>query len=209
MTKKKPAWREVLEAIVLAFVLAMIIRSSVIEAYKIPSGSMLDTLLVGDRLLANKFAYGVKLPFTDYVLVDTSDPQVGDVMVFAYPPDQSKNFIKRVVGVPGDVIEVRNKQLYRNGQAVQESYIKHIDPTYDPRRDNYGPVTVPADSYFMMGDNRDNSEDSRYWGFLPRNLIKGKAWRIYWSSGNKTGDAGASGFEDVGIRWSRIGRSIQ
>ena len=147
----------------------------------------------------NKFLYGVKWPFTNTYIVKGADPQRGDIIVFEYPNNPILDYIKRIVGVPGDVIEVRNKQLYRNGQPVKEAYIRNIEPNrIEPTRDNFGPVTVPADKYFVMGDNRDNSQDSRFWGFVDRSAIRGKAWRIYWSS------------EGLGnVRWNRFGKLVE
>lgn len=196
---KKSVWREYAEALVVALALAFIIRAFVVQAFKIPSESMLGTLLVGDHLLASKFAYGIKIPFTDKYIYEGEEPRRGDVIIFEYPNDPSVDYIKRVIGVPGDVIEVRDKQLYRNGQPVKEAYARHSDPDgIEPLRDNYAPVTVPPDKYFVMGDNRDNSLDSRFWGFVDRKAIKAKAWRIYWSW-NGPGD----------IRWNRIGQKIE
>lgn len=195
---KKPLWREYVEALAVALLLALVIRTFVVQAFKIPSESMLETLLVGDHLLASKFAYGIKIPFTDTYIYKGDEPARGDIIIFRYPNDPSVDYIKRIIGVPGDVIEVRDKQLYRNGRPVRESYIRHTDPTgREPLRDNYAPVTVPPGKYFVMGDNRDNSLDSRFWGFVDKSAIKAKAWRIYWSWG---------GLDD--IRWSRIGRKI-
>lgn len=196
---KKSVWREYAEALVVALVLALVIRTFIVQAFKIPSESMLQTLQVGDHLLASKFAYGVKIPFTDKYIYEGDSPQRGDIIIFQYPNDPSVDYIKRVIGVPGDVIEVRDKQLYRNGQPVKEAYIRHTDPDgIEPVRDNYAPVTVPPDKYFVMGDNRDNSLDSRFWGFVDRSAIRAKAWRIYWSW---------SGLDN--IRWSRIGKKIE
>lgn len=195
----KSVWREYAEALVVALALALVIRTFVVQAFKIPSESMLQTLLVGDHLLASKFAYGIKIPFTDKYIYEGEDPKRGDVVIFAYPNDPSVDYIKRVVGVPGDEIEVRDKQLYRNGLPVKEAYIRHSDPdVMEPLRDNYAPVKVPPGKYFVMGDNRDNSLDSRFWGFVDRSAIKAKAWRIYWSWG---------GLDDM--RWSRIGQKIE
>lgn len=196
---KKSVWREYAEALIIALLLALVIRTFIVQAFKIPSESMLNTLQVGDHLLASKFAYGIKAPFTDTYIYKGSDPQRGDIIIFKYPNDPSVDYIKRIVGVPGDVIEVREKQLYRNGQPVKEAYIRHTDPRgSEPLRDNYAPVTVPEGKYFVMGDNRDNSLDSRFWGFVDRDAIRAKAWRIYWSWGG-LGD----------IRWSRIGQEIK
>lgn len=196
--KKKPLWREYLEALLVALIFAMIIRTFIVQPFKIPSESMCNTLLVGDHLLATKYDYGIRVPFTSIMLFDGELPQRGDVVIFKYPKDPDVDFIKRIVGIPGDVIEVRNKQLYRNGVALQEDYIRVDEPDrLIPGRDFFGPVTVPDGAYFVMGDNRDNSMDSRFWGFVPKEDIIAKARRIYWSW---------QGFSD--IRWSRIGQAI-
>lgn len=142
---------------------------------------MLETVQIGVNLLVNKFSYGVKNPFTGNYLIERDGPQIGDIIVFEYPGDPSVDYIKRVEGLPGDVIEVRDKELYRNGELIREDYVQHIHPTTIGRLDNIGPVTVPEGEYFVMGDNRDNSEDSRAWGTVKRKAIHGKAWRIYWS----------------------------
>ncbi len=195
----KPLWREYGEALFVALILALVIRTFVVQAFKIPSESMVKTLLVGDHLLASKFSYGVKIPFTHTYIYKGEDPVKGDIIIFEYPNDPSVDYIKRIVGTPGDTIEVRNKQLFRNGEAVKESFIRFTEPDrIQPVRDNFGPVTVPADKYFVMGDNRDNSMDSRFWGFVDRSAIRAKAWRIYWSWGG-LGD----------IRWDRIGKAVQ
>ena len=195
--KDKSIIREYAEALGVALLLAIFIRTFVVQAFKIPSESMLETLLVGDHLLASKFAYGIKVPFTHFYLYKGDDPKRGDIIIFEYPNDPSTDYIKRVIGLPGDVIEVRKKQLYRNGEPVSESYVRHIDQLhFEPVRDNFGPVTVPPQKYFVMGDNRDNSQDSRFWGFVDRAAIRAKAWRIYWSWGHD------------GIRLSRIGKAI-
>ena len=196
---KKPLWREYGEALLVALLLALVIRTFVVQAFKIPSESMLQTLLVGDHLLASKFSYGVKVPFTNYYVYKGSDPQRGEIIIFEYPNDPSVDYIKRIVGVPGDIIEVRNKQLFRNGEPVKESFVRFTEPDrIQPVRDNFGPVTVPADKYFVMGDNRDNSMDSRFWGFVDRSAIRAKAWRIYWSWGG-LGD----------MRWDRMGKKVE
>ncbi|OLN25435.1 Signal peptidase I [Desulfovibrio sp. DV] len=197
-----PRWQkmllEYLEALAVALVLAFVIRTFVVQAFKIPSGSMLDTLLIGDHLLVNKFLYGTRIPFTDKVVMPIEDPQRGDVIVFEFPEDTTKDFIKRIIGVPGDVVEMKDKVLYRNGEQLVEPYIKHTDPGMQARRDNFGPITVPAGKYFAMGDNRDESYDSRFWGFVDKEKIRGKAWVIYWSW---------DGPSD--IRFSRIGRMVR
>ncbi len=199
MGKNKAVWREYVEALLIALVLALVVRTFVVQAFKIPSESMLETLQVGDHLLVNKFMYGVKWPFTNSYAIEGADPERGDVVVFEYPKDPSIDYIKRIVGLPGDVVEVRNKQLFINGEALEESYIRHSQPhSIEPVRDNFGPVTVPAGAYFVMGDNRDNSLDSRFWGFVEKSAIRGKAWRIYWS---------ANGLDT--IRWQRMGSAIE
>ena len=195
----KPLWREYGEALFVALILALVIRTFVVQAFKIPSESMVKTLLVGDHLLASKFSYGIKIPFTHTYIYKGEDPVKGDIIIFEYPNDPSVDYIKRIVGTPGDTIEVRNKQLFRNGEPVKESFIRFTEPDrIQPVRDNFGPVTVPADKYFVMGDNRDNSMDSRFWGLVDRSAIRAKAWRIYWSWGG-LGD----------IRWDRIGKAVE
>ena len=184
----KSVWREYLEAIVVAVVLALLIRAFVVQAFTIPSESMRDTLLVGDYLLVNKFGYGPKYPFTQTYIWEGSDPQHGDIIVFKAPDSPDVDYIKRIVGVPGDVLEMRNKVLYRNNQIVDEPYTRFIDPRPHARRDNFSPITVPEGKYFMLGDNRDGSEDSRFWKnqFVERSAIHGKAWRMYWSWNGET-----------------------
>lgn len=181
----KSKTREYAESILWAVVLAMIIRTCVVQSFKIPSGSMEDTLVIGDCLLVNKFIYGIKVPFTDLRLPRLRDPERGDVIVFRYPEDRSKDFIKRLIGVPGDQIQVRDKRVYVNGSLYQNPHEVHKDPQIMPRalnqRDNFGPVTVPANAYFVMGDNRDNSYDSRFWGFVPKADLVGRAFIKYWS----------------------------
>ena len=195
----KPLWREYGEALFVALILALVIRTFVVQAFKIPSESMVKTLLVGDHLLASKFSYGIKIPFTHTYIYKGEDPVKGDIIIFEYPNDPSVDYIKRIIGTPGDTIEVRNKQLFRNGEPVKEAYIRFTEPDrIQPVRDNFGPITVPADKYFVMGDNRDNSMDSRFWGLVDRSAIRAKAWRIYWSWGG-LGD----------IRWDRIGKAVQ
>jgi signal peptidase I len=181
--------------ILAAVFLAIIIKTSIVEAYKIPSQSMEDTLLVGDFLLANKFVYGARLPIVNWRLPAMHRPERGDVVIFIFPRDGVTKYIKRCVGTPGDTIEVRDKALYVNGAEFKAlPYLKYIDTTSDgqvviqPRRpggldsrDNFGPYVVPRDTYFMMGDNRDNSFDSRYWGPVPYEMIMGEAMLIHWS----------------------------
>lgn len=200
-TVKKSVLREYAEALGIAIILALILRTFVIQAFKIPSESMLNTLLVGDQLLANKFTYGLKFPFTHTYIFRGDDPKRGDIIIFEYPEDPDVDFIKRVIGIPGDEIEIRDKQLYRNGKPVRESYVQFVDQNeIKATRDNFGPITVPPDQYFVMGDNRDNSHDSRFWGCVKREAIVAKAWRIYWSWG-------PGGFS--AIRFDRIGQRVE
>lgn len=198
-----PRWQTMLkeyaEALIVALILAFIIRSFVVQAFKIPSGSMLQTLQIGDHLLVTKFAYGVKIPFTNSMIIEREGPERSDIIVFEFPEDPSKDFIKRVVAVPGDVVEIREKKLFLNGEEQHESYIQHVDTsTTVPRRDNFGPVMVPENKYFVLGDNRDESYDSRFWGFVERDTIAGKALILYWSWESLTN-----------IRWERIGQMVE
>jgi signal peptidase I len=199
---KKNIIREYAEALLLAVILALFIRTFVVQAFKIPSGSMKPTLLIGDHILVNKFIYGVKIPFLDFTIIPIKDPQRGDIVVFKFPEDPKKDFIKRVIGLPGDTIHIRNKQVYINDEAIEDPYGTFMDPHVIPGgaqpRDNLAPTTVPSDSLFVMGDNRDHSYDSRFWGFVDLSAIKGKAFIIYWSW-NK---------ENSGIRWNRLASLI-
>ncbi len=182
---KKSIYREYAESILIAILLALVIRTYLVQAFKIPSGSMEDTLAIGDHLLVNKFIYGTKIPFMDKSVIKLRDPQRGDVIVFEYPEDPSKDFIKRVVGLPGDVVEGRDKKVFVNGKPYENVHEIHKELMVIPKemnpRDTFGPVTVPANSYFVMGDNRDRSYDSRFWGFVGREKIKGLAFIKYWS----------------------------
>ncbi len=190
MSKKQssPFWDN-FKQIAFAVIMAFIIKTSIVEAYKIPSQSMEDTLLVGDFLLANKFIYGARLPVVGWQLPAIRDPKAGDVIIFIYPGDGVTKYIKRCVATGGDTLEIKDKILYVNGKKFPEAkYQKYIDPNIQPRRpggldsrDNFGPYVVPPGKYFMMGDNRDNSYDSRYWGPVPRQNILGKALLIHWS----------------------------
>ncbi len=198
-SKKKSMFREYIEAFAIAIILALIIRTFLVQAFKIPSESMLETLQVGDHLLVTKFSYGVKWPFSSSYAIDGPDPEYGDIIVFKYPKDPSLDYIKRVVGLPGDVIELKNKQFFRNGEPIHEDYIVKADQTsIFPTRDIFGPYTVPQGEYFVMGDNRDNSQDSRFWGTVEKSAIAGKAWRIYWSAQNLSN-----------IRWNRMFKLVE
>lgn len=200
---KKNIFREYGEAILIAVVLALFIRTFVVQAFKIPSGSMKPTLLVGDHILVNKFIYGVKLPFSDSTLIPIKDPKRGDIVVFRFPEDPKKDFIKRVIAVAGDTIQIRNKKVYINARPVNDPHGTHLDPYSIPGqarpRDNFGPVTVPPDSLFVMGDNRDHSYDSRFWGFVNLSAVKGKAFILYWSWDK----------DNTGVRWRRLGHLIR
>ncbi len=199
--KQKSSLRENIEAVIIAVIIAMFIRTFIVQAFKIPSGSMLETLQIGDHILVNKFIYGIKIPFTDgSVLVSIKDPKKGDIVVFKYPEDPSKDFIKRVIATEGDTLEIINKKLYVNDKLVTgEQYAIHksnkIYSAMVSSRDNLRKILVPENKLFVMGDNRDNSHDSRFWGFVDLKAIKGKAFIIYWSW-NK---------EKFGVRWNRIG----
>ncbi len=178
--------RDWIEPILIAFILAALIRAFVFQPFKIPSGSMEDTLLVGDQLIALKFVYGVRIPFTDRPILKIRNPEPGDVVVFKFPQDPSKDFIKRCVAVGGQTVRIEDKQVYVDDvpQAVPH-HAKFIDssvlpPQFGPR-DNYGPMIVPEGQIFVLGDNRDNSNDSRFWDFVPVDSIVGKAALIYWS----------------------------
>lgn len=203
---KKSQLRDWTEALIVAAILALIIRTFVVQAFKIPSGSMEDTLLIGDHLLVNKFIYGTQLPFSDEPVLAIRQPERGDIIVFEFPEDKDKSyfkrrdFIKRVVGLPGDTIEIRNKNVFVNGEQyiTPEAVYKDGNLTAGPR-DNMPPVTVPDDNYFVMGDNRDRSYDSRFWKFVDRSAIKGLAFIKYWSWDS----------EKFMPRWGRIGRMIE
>lgn len=185
MPKRKHIVREYAESIVIAIILALIIRTFIVQAFKIPSGSMEDTLAVGDHILVNKFIYGTKIPFTDSRILKIRDPKRGDVIVFEYPEDPSKDFIKRIVGTPGDVVQVRDKKVYINNELYENPHEVHKEKEIIPQaqnpRDNTKLITVPPDAYFVMGDNRDRSYDSRFWGFVKDEKIKGLAFIKYWS----------------------------
>jgi signal peptidase I len=183
--RKKHILREYLEAAAIAILLALFIRTFVVQAFKIPSGSMEPTLQIGDHILVSKFIYGIKVPFTGKTLIPLSQPKREDVIVFIYPVDHTKDFIKRVIGVPGDRVEIIDGKIYINGKIYEDKYGHYTDRFgrgHNPGgADNYGPVTVPENQYFVMGDNRDHSYDSRFWGFVSSDAIKGKAFIVYWS----------------------------
>jgi len=200
--RKKSLFREYFEAALIAILLALFIRTFVVQAFKIPSGSMEPTLLVGDHILVNKFIYGIKIPFTDHYILRIKKPERGDIAVFKWPRDEKKDFIKRVIGVAGDKVEIKDDALYLNDKKIEIKYIGTYKDNYVnslsryleffkegehyiideySKHENFGPVVVPEDSIFAMGDNRDNSHDSRYWGFVSLRKLKGKAMIVYWS----------------------------
>jgi len=200
--KVKSTFREYVEAIGMALLLALFIRTFIVQAFKIPSGSMIPTLQIGDHILVNKLAYGIRVPFWDHYLAHFKSPERGDVLVFIFPEDRSKDFIKRVIGVSGDVVEIRGKKIYVNN-VLQDDPHAHFEgdggPGVElPIRDDYGPTKVPDRHIFVMGDNRDRSYDSRFWGFVDLADVKGKAFLIYWSWDGS----------DRWVRWERIGDLI-
>ena len=203
-TFHKSTVREYFESIVVAVILALFIRTFVVQAFKIPTASMEPNLLVGDHLLVNKFVFAPAATSLERMLLPMREMRRGDIAVFKYPEEPERDFIKRVVGLPGDTIELKQRQVLVNGQKIDEPYAHYLFPqgegdeyaSFDVRQ-KYGPVTVPAGHYFMMGDNRDNSQDSRYWGFLPAHYVKGRALFIYWSFESENGLL-------AGTRWSRL-----
>ena len=205
---RKSTAREYFESICVAVILALFVRTFVVQAFKIPTGSMENNLLIGDHLLVNKFVFAPTLSSVERTLLPIDPIRRGDILVFKYPEDPERDFIKRVIGLPGETVELRSKKVYIDGKPIDEPYVRFLFPappegstTDFDVRNTYGPVTVAADHYFMMGDNRDNSQDSRYWGFMPRDYVKGKALFIYFSFGEEgSGLTGLLG----NARWSRI-----
>src|SRR5947209_7686943 len=231
-TFRKSTVREYFESIVIAVILAFFIRTFVVQAFKIPTGSMENNLLIGDHLLVNKLLLGPTATRLERALLPMGTIARRDVIVFKYPEDPDRDFIKRVIALPGETVELREKRVYINGKPLDEPYVHFLEPpggagefhevTSFDVRERYGPVTVPANQYFVMGDNRDNSQDSRYWGFLPREYVKGKALVIYWSYEAERGDyqedgAGATlkGLASVFVhfftrtRWDRMFHEIR
>ncbi|MGQ0538740.1 MAG: signal peptidase I [Gemmatimonadaceae bacterium] len=229
------AFVEWAKSVSVAIVLFLLARTFVVEAFKIPSGSMEGTLLVGDFLLVNKLLYGAEVPFSGRRLPGIRQPERGDVVVFEYPRDPSKHFVKRLVGLPGDTLAMREGELLVNGAPRAERYARHSEPGIDrayeefewqrnylvrsaaargktrqaglhPSRNNWGPIVVPPRHYFMLGDNRDNSLDSRYWGFVPDTLVKGAPLFIYYSY---VPDAMERAPWLTHIRWRRLGSRVQ
>jgi signal peptidase I len=222
-TRQKSVVREYAESIIIAIVLALVIRTFVVQAFKIPSGSMEDTLLIGDHILVNKLSYGMHFPVVDIKIRPlglVGDPERGDIIVFPFPRDPSRDFIKRVVALPGERVEVRNHHAYIDGEPLKEPYVKLDEraATHPSRYSHWGPEVVPPGKLFVMGDNRDNSADSRDWGFLDSEQVKGRAFIIYWSWDSSESKLSWVGNIPVpnpkaivleGIRWSRIGKLLQ
>ncbi len=208
-TKKSPI-RENIEAIIVAVLLALVIRTFIVQAFKIPSGSMLPTLEIGDHILVSKFIYGIKMPFTGTTLVPISDPKPNDVVVFQFPKNPDLDYIKRVIAVAGDIVEIRDKKIFINGKPFDDPHGVFKDPMIHPAgldaRDNFGPATVPAGKFFTMGDNRDNSFDGRFWGFVDLKAVRGKAWIIYWSWDVQEPLFSVDRLRS--IRWDRLGDTV-
>jgi signal peptidase I len=245
-SKLRFAW-EWFRSVMVALALFIVIRSFFVEAFKIPTGSMEGTLLVGDFLLVNKLVYGAEVPFTGVKLPALRNPNHGDIIVFQWPVDRTKNFVKRIVGLPGDTLEMREGELIRNGKALKESYVSHTSPPggdvsddefnwqqafllsahhpvpatprapvgvrtlapssdYHPSRNNWGPLVVPEKNYFVLGDNRDNSLDSRYWGFVADSLVRGQPMVVYYSYDP---DGAVKLDWLTRVRWKRFGEMIQ
>ena len=207
MIQIKSKTREYIESILIAVIIALFVRSIFIQAYKIPSGSMEPTLLVGDHLLVNRLSYVVKIPYFDNVIYTLGKPKRGDIIVFRYPENTKVDYIKRVIATEGDTIEIKDKVIYINGVKTPDSWGHYQNTPPMPRdvapKDNFGPYTVPTDAVFAMGDNRDNSQDSRFWGPVRKEHLVGKALILYFSWNGNTKDP----FE--WIRWSRIGQLIK
>jgi signal peptidase I len=205
---KKSVWREYAESLIIAVILALFVRTWVFQAFKIPTGSMENNLLIGDHLIINKMVFAPTLTGLERAMLPRRDIRRGDVIVFKYPADPERDFIKRVIGLPGERLEVRRKKVYINGEPLDEPYVQFLQPPsadgFDASssglREDYGPVTVPENQFFMMGDNRDNSQDSRFWGFLPRSYVKGQALFLYFSVEE---DSSLTSLPSD-IRWGRI-----
>lgn len=223
------ATTDAIRSVILALLVLFVMRAFVVEAFKIPTSSMEGTLMAGDFLLVNKAVYGAEIPGVGVTLPALADPERGEVVVFNPPHEPSKHYVKRLVGMPGDTLKMRDKQLYLNQDPVEEPYARYADPhgdavhpgmawqsrflatgprpgQYRPSRDNWGPIVIPPDRYFVLGDNRDNSEDSRYWGLVSREDIKGRPWIVYYSSEPEL-SPGLGLLRE--IRWERIGGRIR
>ncbi len=204
---KKKFIKEYVEPIVIAILIALFIRAFIIQAFKIPSSSMEPTLQVGDYLLVSKFIYGIKIPFTNVKLFEFNKPKRGDIIVFIYPKDRSKDFIKRVIGTEGEKIEIIHNKIYINDRLLEDRWGHYDEKSewskYFQTKERYGPETVPKDSLFVLGDNRDNSQDSRFWGFVNIKEVKGKALIIYFSWNGEAQDLLDK------IRWNRLAKLIR
>ena len=198
---KKKFIKEYVEPIVIAVLIALFIRAFVVQAFKIPSSSMEPTLLVGDHLLVNKFIYGIRIPYTDIKFFQYRKPQRGDIIVFIFPKDRKKDFIKRVIATEGEKVVIIRNKIYINDKLIDDPWGHFTMPR--STIEDYGPVKVPEDSLFVMGDNRDNSQDSRFWGFVKINEVKGKALIIYFSWDSNAQDPLNK------IRWARFGKLIR
>jgi len=205
--EKKKVIKEYLEPIAIAILIALFIRTFVVQAFKIPSSSMEPTLQVGDHLLVNKFIYGIKFPFIGTKYFQFKKPQRGDIIVFIYPKDRSKDFIKRVIGTEGEKVQIVHNKIYINNQLIEDPWGRYDERApsskYLQPMEIFGPVTVPVSSVFVLGDNRDNSQDSRFWGFVNVNEVKGKALVIYFSW-----DRYAQNLLEK-VRWVRFGKLIR
>ena len=212
---RKSTAREYFESICVAVILALFVRTFIVQAFKSPTGSMENNLLIGDHLLVNKFVFGPTATPIERELLPVRPITRGDIIVFKYPEEPERDFIKRTIGLPGETVELRNKKVYINNQPLDEPYVHFLFPPddreegdadftdFDVRR-QYGPVTVPAGHYFMMGDNRDNSQDSRFWGFMPEAYVKGRALVIYWSF-----ETDSTGNPFAATRWNRLLNQIR
>jgi signal peptidase I len=198
---KKKFIKEYIEPIVIAVLIALFIRAFVVQAFKIPSSSMEPTLLVGDHLLVNKFIYGIRIPYTDIKFFQYRKPQRGDIIVFIFPKDRKKDFIKRVIATEGEKVVIIHNKIYIDDKLIDDPWGHFTMPR--STIEDYGPVKVPGDSLFVMGDNRDNSQDSRFWGFVRVNEVKGKALVIYFSWDSNAQDPLNK------IRWARFGKLIR
>ncbi len=198
-------FKEYAQAIILAVFLALIVRSFIIQPFHIPSGSMIPTFLEGDRVLVGKFAYGLRNPFNNKVIMEIGRPERWDVVVFISPREPDKDFVKRVVALPGETVSIENGQLFINGVRMEDPHARYYNRALPLPARNFGPVMVKENEYFMMGDNRDNSSDSRVWGPVNVSLLKGRAWRLYWSW--DSADPGLGFFER--LRTSRIGTKVE
>ncbi|MGO8988890.1 MAG: signal peptidase I [bacterium] len=203
--ERKKFIKEYVEPIVIAVLIALFIRAFIVQAFKIPSSSMEPTLLVGDHILVNKFIYGIRIPYTNIKFCQYKKPGRGDIIVFIFPKDRSKDFIKRVIGLEGEKVEIINNKIYVNDKLMNDPWGHFI--LARPSLEDFGPIRIPEGSLFVMGDNRDNSQDSRFWGFVNiNNDVIGRAFVIYYSGPN---------FWEIWeiwrwgeIKWRRIGRLI-